>query len=123
MTVTLVSHLNEIASGIPDEVREVLKDQAERVAEAARSKAPVETGELRESIHVIDYNEPGFVGYRVVADATAEPIQGRSDGAPYAHMVEYGSVHNKPPRPFLVPALAENEDSILDAVTDRLGEM
>lgn len=123
MTVTLVSHLGEIASGIPDDVKDTLKAEAEKVADKARANVPVDTGELRESIHVIDYNEPGFVGYRVVADARAEPVRGRSDGAPYAHMVEFGSVHNQPARPFLLPALAESKDDILDAVNDRLGDV
>lgn len=118
--VTLYSDLSEIASGIPDDVKEVLKAEAEKVAAQARANAPVDTGELRDSIQVIDYNEPGKVGYRVVADARS--ATGKYH-APYAHMVEFGSVHNQPARPFLFPALAENKDDIVDAVNDKLGEM
>lgn len=136
--VTLYSDLSEIASGIPDDVKEVLKEQAESMVEAAKAKAPVDTGELRDSIHVIDYNEPGFVGYRVVADAGAKRLKasrwdranqqrvytgGLREAAPYAHMVEFGSVHNQPARPFLGPALVEKSDETLKAVQDKLGDL
>jgi len=121
--VTLKSELGNIASGISDEVKDVLKDQAEEIATSARSKAPVLTGNLRDSIEVIDANEPGFVGYRIMADARARPVRGRSDGAPYAFMVEYGSVHNEPPRPFMVPALEEGREPTLKAVENALGDM
>jgi HK97 gp10 family phage protein len=120
MPVTLTSDLGDIASGIPDEVKDAIKEATEEMADRARANVPVDTGDLRESIEVVEYNEPGFVGYRVVADARAEPVRGRSDGAPYAHMVEYGSVHNMPAKPFLIPALYEGRDATLDAVSDAL---
>ena len=41
----------------------------------------------------------------------------------YAHMVEFGSVHNKPAEPFLVPALEERRDRIVGAVEDALGDL
>ena len=120
MTVVLKSELTDIASGISDEVKDALRDSVEAMAADARSKAPVRTGKLRDSIEVIDYNEPGFVGYRVVADARSET--GKYN-APYAHMVEYGSVHNEPPQPFLIPALEENSEPTLDAVKNALGNL
>lgn len=133
--VSLTSDLSDISSGIPDAVREALKESAEKMAEGARSRVPVDTGELRDSIEVVPYNEPGFVGYRVVAGATADQLRatkwdrktgtrtytgGMREGAPYAHWVEYGSVHNVPAHPFLTPQLWEKRDETLDAVSEAL---
>jgi HK97 gp10 family phage protein len=120
MSVVLKSSLGDISSGIPDEVKDAIKEQADQIAEAARQKVPVRTGKLRDSIEVIDYNEPGFVGYRIVAEARAE---GGRYNAPYAHMVEYGSVHNKPAQPFMLPALEEGRDPTLKAVSDALDKL
>lgn len=134
--VQLKSDLSEIASGIPGEVKEALKEQADAMAAAAKAAVPVDTGDLRDSIKVVDYNEPGRVGYRIVADAVAKPLMGSRtnrktgvrthtgqmrEGAPYAHLVEYGSVHNQPARPFLTPQLWEKKDETLDAVAEALG--
>ena len=120
MSVVLKSSLGDISSGIPDEVKDAIKEQADEIADAARQKVPVRTGKLRDSIEVIDYNEPGFVGYRIVADARAE---GGRYNAPYAHMVEYGSVHNEPARPFMLPALEEGREPTLKAVSDALDNL
>ena len=123
MTVTLISDLSDIAHGIGPDVQKAIQDAADKIAEDARSRVPVETGRLRDSIKVIEYNEPGRFGYRIVADAEADPVRGRSDGTPYAHMVEFGSVHNQPARPFLVPALEEGSRDTIDAVNDVLGDL
>ena len=123
MTVILKSDLSEISSGISDEVKDALKDATEKMAEQARANAPVgdvDGGDLRDSIEVVEYNEPGRVGYRVVADARS--ATGKYN-APYAHMVEFGSVHNDPPRPFLIPALWENSDETLDMVSEALDNL
>ena len=123
MTVTLISDLSDIAHGIGPDVQAAIENAAEKIAEDARAKVPKVTGRLHDSIKVIPYNEPGSYGFRIVADAQADPVRGRSEGAPYAHLVEYGSVHNEPPTPFMVPALEENERSTVDAVNDVLGEL
>ena len=117
MSVTLISDLSEISSGLPDAVAEALEAEAEKIAQDAKQRVPVRTGNLRDSIEVVPYNEPGFVGFRVVADARS--LTGKYN-APYAHMVEYGSVHNEPARPFLVPALEAGQDTVLDAVTNAI---
>ena len=111
MTVTLVSDLSEIAAGLPLRVEHALEDEVNGIADSARARVPVESGNLRDSIETIPYNEPGFIGFRVVA------------GEFYAHMVEFGSVHNKPAEPFLVPALEERRDRIVGAVEDALGDL
>lgn len=56
-------------------VRAELKARAERVAQVAKSRAPVESGRYRDSIHV----EQDSDGFRVVADD------------PKAELIEYGT--------------------------------
>jgi HK97 gp10 family phage protein len=118
--VTLESELDNIASGISDEVAEVMREKIEEVADAARQAVPRNTGNLADSIEVVESDLRGQRGYRVVADARS--TSGKYD-VPYAHMVEYGSVHNDPPRPFLGPALDERREEIEKAVDAKLKEL
>lgn len=119
--VTLNSELDNIASGISDEVAEIMREKTEEVADAARQAVPRgKTGNLADSIEVVESNLRGQRGYRVVADARS--TSGKYD-VPYAHMVEYGSVHNEPPRPFLGPALDERREEIEKAVDAKLKEL
>ena len=118
--VTLNSELDNIASGISDEVAEVMREKIEEVADAARQAVPRNTGNLADSIEVVESDLRGQRGYRVVADARS--TSGKYD-VPYAHMVEYGSVHNDPPKPFLGPALDERREEIEKAVDAKLKEL
>lgn len=117
MLAVLENDLGNVASGISQEVDEVLREQADKIAASARSKVPVGTGNLRDSIEVVEDDRPGYTGYRVVADARSR--SGKYE-VPYAHMVEYGSVHNQPPQPFLTPALEEHRQETLDAVGEAI---
>jgi hypothetical protein len=119
--VSMKSDLDNIASGIGDEVAEVMREKTEEVANAARQAAPRgPTGNLADSIEVVEADLKGQRGYRVVADARS--TSGKYD-VPYGHMVEYGSVHNDPPKPFLTPALDERRDEITEAVEAKLKEL
>jgi HK97 gp10 family phage protein len=118
--VTLNSELDNIASGISDEVAEIMREKTEDIANAARQAVPRNTGNLADSIEVVESDLRGQRGYRVVADARS--TSGKYD-VPYAHMVEYGSVHNDPPRPFLGPALDERREEIEKAVDAKLKEL
>jgi HK97 gp10 family phage protein len=118
--VTLNSELDNIASGISDEVAEIMREKTEDIANAARQAVPRNTGNLADSIEVVESDLRGQRGYRVVADARS--TSGKYD-VPYAHMVEYGSVHNDPPRPFLGPALDERREEIEKAVDATLKEL
>jgi HK97 gp10 family phage protein len=119
--VTMESELDNIASGISDEVAEVMRNGAEEIATAARAAVPRgATGNLADSIEVVESDLKGQRGYRVVADARS--TSGKYE-VPYGHMVEYGSVHNDPPKPFLTPALDERRDEITRAVEDKLKEL
>ena len=74
-------------------VRAALEHKARQVEEAAKSRVPVATGRLRDSIHV--EAQEGEV--RVVADA-------EDDGRAYASYVEFGTSETSA-QPFLRPAI------------------
>ncbi len=103
------SRLPEIATLLHPTVQAALKAGAERIAENARQRVPVQSGRLRDAIHV----EEDDGSFYVVAGNTE---------VFYGHIVEHGGAHT-PPRPFLVPALEENADSVLGAVTSALGRL
>ena len=75
-----------------------LRVAAEQVAQAAKARVPVASGDLRNSIHV----ERQGGGYAVIAG---------DDTAFYGHMVEFGTSRTSP-RPFLVPALEEQRGEL-----------
>jgi HK97 gp10 family phage protein len=92
----LKSRLPSIGPEIQARLEAECAKTAEHVAEAARERVPVDTGALRDAIHV-EPAEHG-IGEFVVAGNTE---------AWYGHLVEYGTV-NTDPRPFLLPAAEAN---------------
>ena len=92
------SKLVQAMREIHDDAMRAARLTAEVVEKGAKSRVPIDSGDLRDAIHV----EPVEDGYAVVA--------GDSDVF-YGHIVENGSV-NVPPRPFLVPALEAERDNI-----------
>jgi len=82
--------------------RRAVRQGLEMIAEEARRLAPVDTGALRESIHV--EMSPGGTNGEVVVGTSGGPEY-------YAMFVEFGTAH-MPARPFLRPAA--------DAVRDRI---
>src|SRR3954462_6851228 len=80
------------------------------VAERAKQRVPVETGRLRDAIHV---EKDGFASHAVVAG---------NGQAFYGHIVEHGSV-KMPPHPFLIPALEESRAEIEAAAAAALRKL
>lgn len=117
--VSLENELDNVVSGIDDEVVEVLEDKARKMAESAKSKINNITGELADSIEIEVSELKGRVGFRVTADAKD------AKGIPYAHMVEYGTQSMKSDEgyPFMIPTLEEYTQETLDAVNDKLKEL
>jgi HK97 gp10 family phage protein len=107
--VSLESQLKRIAEELEPEVREALHNGAEQIAEAARVRVPVDTGHLREAIHVTVERE----GFHVVAG---------DKEAFYGHMVEHGTTHS-PPHPFLVPAFEENKERLVESVNEAIRKL
>lgn len=90
-------------------VRAALREAAGEVVLIAKALAPVDTGTLRDSIHV-EEGEDG--GVAIVAD----PVQDRApDG--YAAFVEFGTGRN-PAQPFMTPA-AEEGSRLLAGIIER----
>jgi len=94
----LKSRLPEIAAGLDSFMREGMKLGGEAIAESAKARVPVDSGELRAAIHV----DEGTEGVYVVA--------GDKD-AFYGHLVEHGTSHSAP-QPFLIPAFEENAELV-----------
>jgi HK97 gp10 family phage protein len=91
MAARLKSRLPEIALELEPRVDAALRATAESIEDTAKTRVPVDTGTLRDAIHVEDSGE---LEYSVVAGDTQ---------AFYGHIVEHGST-NTPPQPFLIPA-------------------
>jgi|GEM_PF-3470476 len=122
MTVALKSELDNIASGIDDELNEVMREQAEKMEKTAKSKIRSISGDLEKSVKVYVYGRAGKRGFRVGAGAKDE------EGRPYGHMVEYGSEksggsRNAAAHPFMIPALEEHRQETIDALNDKIEEM
>ena len=98
--MTYTSKLPRIAASLVPKLDAAAASAAEIVAGRARDRVPVNTGRLRDAIHV---ERDGVSTYAVVAGDTE---------AFYGHIVEHGSVHT-PAHPFLVPALEESRKEAL----------
>lgn len=102
----LKSRLPQIAVEIDIIIGEAVERGAETVKADARQRVPVQSGKLRDAIHV----EPEDDGTYVVAG---------DEDVWYGHLVEHGTSHTAP-RPFLVPALEENRDGIVTRARSAL---
>ena len=96
------SRLPVIAAEITPRVTVAIKDVADAIADDAKQRVPVETGDLRDAIHV---EFKGAADWAVVAG---------NSKAFYGHMVEHGTTRAAP-RPFLIPA-AEAKKEMIDEV-------
>jgi len=98
---SLKAQLARLADSLSDRaISPDLLDQAQKVADRARSKAPLgPTGNLKRSIHA--KMMPAKGGYPPVAIAAVD-----RKIAPHGHLVEFGTVKMSA-RPFFRPAIAE----------------
>lgn len=89
---------------LSDRVRGVTRFTAERVVEEAKSRAPVRTGTLRDSIRVRRVNQ-----YR--NDVVV--------GAPYGQFVEFGT-SRMAAQPFFIPAAESVRDEFIKLAREAL---
>jgi HK97 gp10 family phage protein len=92
--VKFSSDLRNGRNRLGKQVADVVRQQARAVETAAKSRVPVQTGALRNSIHVT--TEGSGVGSSIAASVTTD--------LRYAQFVEYGTGRG-PPQPFMGPAL------------------
>lgn len=86
---------------------------AEILLPAARRNAPVLTGALREGLAVIARTSRGTIGAAIQsAEYTGDQY--------YGSFSEFGTRH-EPAKPWLRPALDENEDRLLAAAGEKIG--
>lgn len=113
-----------------DALADALADGGVVLIEEAQRRVPVQSGDLRDSLHVGGYKEktPKFRKIGVYGELPGPKGQGRSVGVlvgstlPYAPLVEMGTKRARP-QPFLRPAGDSKENEIRDAVDDRIQEI
>lgn len=101
-----------LSDKITDAAKKALQDGATRVVEDARSRCPIRTGNLSNSIHMELRKEGKSI--RIVADARAD-----SDNQYYGKVVEFSPKINEP---YLYPALDAERDTIKSDVINAIGE-
>lgn len=101
------SRLPMIAAELEAKLTAAVQAGAEVVEQAAKDRVPVNTGRLRDAIHV-EHTGPGEA--TVVAGDTE---------AFYGHIVEHGGRY-MPAHPFLIPAAEESRAEVVAAVTAAL---
>ena len=126
--------LREMAdSELKEKVYAAMLKGGEIVAEEAKRRAPVDSGRLRDSIHVKEKKNKKavkHVGVTVEADYPANAGTRKSKTSKqaagskeyYAFALEYGTRHMDA-RPFLNPALAEKADEVYALVNKALEEL
>ncbi|WP_011581223.1 MULTISPECIES: HK97-gp10 family putative phage morphogenesis protein [Chelativorans] len=107
----LQQRLDAIPKAVKKAVEPALKKSGDEMAASMRHLAPVDTGELRDSIEVTApgqstprYSQPG--GSREAAENEVLITAGNSD-VRYAHLVEYGTADTEA-QPFFWPAFRLN---------------
>lgn len=104
---SLKSILESYGEAVRGELTNALEESAKEIAEVARDNCPVQTGALRDSIHV---EKKGDLVFYVVADA-------ENDGYHFARIVEFSPKTNTP---FMFPAAqqckAAHRERLIDAI-------
>lgn len=106
MSVTLKSRLPQIEREIAADVPRAIGLGVERIVQDAKSRVPVLSGALRDSIHL----DKTTSGWAVIAG---------NSKVYYGHMIEHGTTYS-PPRPFLIPALEAQKQEIESLVKAAL---
>ena len=128
MKVTIkVEGLSEIADAfeeLPKAVgksimRKILMARAKVIAEAAKSYVPVRSGTLRDSI--IASTRLSSRQRRDAKNAASYvEVYAGAGPLPYSHLVEFGSIHEPQPEPFIRPAWDSVKGSLLATIKDDL---
>lgn len=120
--------LDALPKQIEDDVEAAVLKGAHEVAAAQRLLTPVDTGALRDSIHVTPagqstpaYSQPG--GASVVGPLAARITAGNTD-VRYAHLVEYGTGGDSPttPQPFFWPGYRLTRRRVVSRIKREIGK-
>ncbi len=99
--VVVYNAIPALMAFVETQSRMAVKSSADRIAQRARSYAPVQTGALRNSIESVSNLAGKEAEVRV--------------NAPYAAYVEYGT-YKMDAQPFLTPAVREEEERFFASV-------
>jgi HK97 gp10 family phage protein len=107
-----------------------LASGAAKAALRARELVPVDTGNMRDNIHVGGYTRltPGYRPIGIYGELKRPGGRGKSRWVlvgtklPHAHLVEMGSIHNRPTR-FLLRGVTESEGHIVKEVDKAIQEI
>lgn len=108
-----INAILELGADVCNAAKKALAEGADAVVEDAKSRVPVRTGKLRDSIHAVPNHDGTRI--KVVADAKNDA------GTPYGQYVEFwpGREH-----PFLYPALnakyPEIRRNIIEAIREAV---
>lgn len=105
-----VQQLRELGEHVVEAAKHALKLGVYRVVADAKSRCPVKTGKLRDSIKA-EPNSQETV-YQISANA-------ENDGVFYGPIVEFSPEINKP---FMYPALDAHKQEIKDSIQDAIHE-
>ena len=108
---SLSSVFQDIGERATRAAKEALSDGANMIVDDAKSRCPVRTGNLKDSIHK-EVNRAG-TRIKVVADATDD------NGFYYGKIVEFSPKVNKP---FLYPALDAARNTIRENIANAVRE-
>ena len=106
-----VARIRAMGEKVLAAAKEEVKKGAEIVVADAKSRCPVKTGRLRESIRAVP-NKDGSV-YWIVADASVESPKSPTGRFYYGANVEFSPKINKP---FMYPALEAHRQEIEDNI-------
>lgn len=109
MPTTLTSRIPLIIAELDEKLIEGVEEIAEQIAEGARERVPVDSGALRDAIHVD-------------VDGMEVSVVAGDDDAFYGHIVEHGGVHT-PAHPFLIPAYEAERPNLEEVVGKHLEDL
>jgi HK97 gp10 family phage protein len=124
VSVEGLSDLQEALRELPDAtaknvLRRVGRKVLEPIAEDARRLAPVDEGDLRDSIGVSTKLSRRQRGQHQKDGPDDVEIFAGAGPHPQAHLQEFGSEHH-PPQPFMRPAWEAGKDKLLEDVKAEL---
>ena len=110
-TYKTLSVLRELGEHVVEAAKAELKKGVDEIVADAKSRCPVKTGRLRDSIKAVS-NKDGTV-YWITANASVESTKSPTGRFYYGAVVEFSPKINKP---FLYPAMEAHRQEIYDGV-------
>lgn len=111
-----------------DELEDALLNQTTKKARSGMREALQAVGDFLRLAMVLKVpSRTGFLARHIISKITLSTKQdegtvsvGPSKEAFYAQFVEFGSIHNRPPEPFMRPAYDENKEKAVDVFAQKL---